>query len=109
MKDWNEIVENILHTSNALDGKTVNQKFMKLIEEIGELSQAMLIEQDAAGTKHRIKEEYSVPEELADCIICLFSLWEIIGIPFDVLKSHLETKMLKWSKKLENERRVFQS
>ncbi len=101
---WNEIIESIISSSREYDSKTPNQKLIKLFEELGELSQAFLIEQDAAGTAHRDKSEYSVKEELADSFICLISLAETLNVDFGDLQDEIVRKINKWVTKLQREK-----
>lgn len=100
---WDSIITSIIDSSREYDSKTPEQKLIKLYEELGELSQAFLIEQDAAGTYHRDKTEYSVKEELADSFICLVSLAEIMNIDFHDLQEEIVRKINKWINKLQRE------
>lgn len=80
------------------DSKTLMQKQLKLTEEVGELSRAVLIEEGAHGTAHR--EEANTLEELADTVIVALSmLSRMRGNPtLDDLERAILAKIPKWKK-----------
>jgi NTP pyrophosphatase (non-canonical NTP hydrolase) len=98
---FDELIQKISETSNRIDKKDVNLKMLKLVEEVGELSQAILIHQNASGTKYRNKCEYSIQEEIADVTLCLFSLCSILNIDHADLRDSINDKLRKWETKIK--------
>ena len=97
---FDELIKKIEETSKKIDKKDSNMKMLKLVEEVGELSQALLIHQDAIGTKYRNKAEYSIQEEVADVLLCLFSLCSILNIDHADLRDSINDKLRKWESKV---------
>jgi NTP pyrophosphatase (non-canonical NTP hydrolase) len=98
---FDELIKKIEDTSRKIDKKDPNLKMLKLVEEIGELSQALLIHQNAIGTKYRNKSEYSIQEEVADVTLCLFSLCSILNIDHSDLRDSINDKLRKWESKVK--------
>lgn len=101
--NWNDVVSKIVNASRTYDKKSPDHKFIKLVEETGELAQAYLISKNSSGSGHRNKDDYSVVEEMADCLICLLSLMEILEINEADLMDFVDIKVAKWVAKLSKE------
>lgn len=78
------------------DTKTLDRKFLKVSEEVGELAGALQPFSGCAGTHHRFVEQSDVVEEVADSMLALYSIVHSMGISDDDLISMLYRKALKW-------------
>lgn len=96
-------IDEIIQISNNYDQKSASDKILKLVEEVGELSQAYLIHKNAHGTQFRDKSQYSVQEELADIYICMISLLPMLHIEKESFFQEVKRKMDKWVLKISKE------
>lgn len=96
----NHYIKEIIELSNNYDQKNPSQKLLKLVEEVGELSQAFLIENNAHGTQFRDKSQYSTKEEMADIYLCLISLLPMLKIEEKDFFDEVAKKMEKWKNKV---------
>lgn len=96
------ILQQIIAETTDEDRKTVEQKVMKLFEEGGELSRAILQLRRAHGTKYRAKPNTigDVVEEIADCHIVLYSIAYKLGIHDHDIAEAIGKKIAKWQKVL---------
>ena len=83
------------------DRKTRVQHTLKLLEELGELSRLVLIDDGAHGTTYRNVTRDDLLEEAADVLICTFALLEKLEITDDELEPWLHRKIGKWIRALE--------
>lgn len=83
------------------DRKTRPQATLKLLEELGELSRLILIDDGAHGTTYRNVTRDDLLEESADVLICTFALLEKLEITDDELEPWIRRKMVKWTRALE--------
>ena len=56
------------------DKKTLSQKTLKLVEEVGELARVILPYDSAHGTNHRFTDRDAILEELVDVYLTNISL-----------------------------------
>ena len=84
------------------DRKTRVQATLKLLEELGELSRLVLIDDRAHGTTYRRCEREYLLEEAADVLICTFALLEKLELSDEDLEPWLHRKMGKWARLIEN-------
>jgi len=90
----------IIAISKAYDKKTSIQKVLKLVEEVGELAQAILINEEAHGTQYRDKSQFSIVEELADVYLCLFAIFPGYDISEEAFNEEVGKKLNKWTNKI---------
>jgi NTP pyrophosphatase (non-canonical NTP hydrolase) len=79
------------------DGYTRDESFMAQVEEVGEVSTALRVEQ---GTKKRNLKE-GVKEECVDVIFCALELMFMSGATNEFVLEYLQTKINKRRKKIE--------
>lgn len=91
---------------SATDTKTLSQKALKLFEEGGELSKAILPYEAAAGTLHRVVHKGHILEEAADCLLVVLSIAYSLGFDDDALASAMQKKSLYWAELQQNEAAV---
>lgn len=99
----NNYIDEIIQISNNYDQKSASDKILKLVEEVGELSQAYLIHKNAHGTQYRDKSQFSIAEELADIYLCLISLLPMLHIEKESFFTEVKRKMDKWVLKVSKE------
>lgn len=97
--DFEEIQE-----LTSIDKKTIEQRTLKLAEEIGELSQAILSQTNACGCGYKNKSKQDITEECLDVIIVASS---IISqnynneVDIGIVKDIYNKKLTKWKEKCE--------
>jgi NTP pyrophosphatase (non-canonical NTP hydrolase) len=79
------------------DKKTLSQKTLKLVEEIGELSRVILPYDSADGTNHRFIDKESILEELADIYLTNISILYSLGFSDEEFDDMIIKKSKKWS------------
>ena len=79
-----------------LDGKTKEQRIIKLMEEVGELAEAVLSETGAPGCEYKNKDSGDVVEEAVDVIIVALSILDAYEIPDPNIFERLRHKLHKW-------------
>jgi len=93
-----KIVDYIKELSKS-DKKALSQKTLKAVEELGELSKAVLPYEHAWGTTHRFIDHKKIIEEISDTILCLLSIGYEIGMTDEDLNQMLLDKSKIWSQK----------
>ena len=91
-----------VYALSEYDNKSVLQKALKLSEEVGEVSEAVLSLEGAPACGYKGLTEEDVMEELADVIIVALSLKHQINPDADITK-FMEKKLNKWYDKLLEE------
>ncbi|MGP4074191.1 MazG-like family protein [Piscibacillus sp. B03] len=91
-----ELLKEIKELSEA-ERKTVEQMVLKLTEEVGETSQAMLSYKNAWGSGYKQLDKSDVKEECADVILVALSLFYKLSDHENELKELLRTKLEKWN------------
>ncbi|WP_025718542.1 MazG-like family protein [Paenibacillus polymyxa] len=76
--------------------KTLEQMVLKLSEEVGETSQAMLSYVNASGSEYKQLSISDVKEEYADVILVALSLFYKLSSNEEELQEFLNKKVNKW-------------
>jgi NTP pyrophosphatase (non-canonical NTP hydrolase) len=79
------------------DKKTLSQKTLKLVEEVGELSRIVLPYDSAHGTNHRFTDRESLLEEVVDVYLTNISIAHSLGFTDEEFNDMLVKKSEKWS------------
>jgi NTP pyrophosphatase (non-canonical NTP hydrolase) len=78
------------------DKKTLSQKTLKLVEEVGELSRVILPYDSAHGTNHRFTDKDAILEELVDIYLTNISISHSLGFTDEEFNDMLVKKTEKW-------------
>ena len=78
------------------DKKTLSQKALKLVEEIGELARVILPYDSAHGTNHRFTDKDAILEELVDIYLTNISISHSLGFTDEEFNDMLVKKTEKW-------------
>ena len=79
------------------DKKTLSQKALKLVEEVGELARVVLPYDSAHGTNHRFTNKEEILEELVDVHLSNISIAHSLGFSDEEFNDMLVKKSEKWS------------
>ncbi|WP_059105287.1 MazG-like family protein [Shouchella shacheensis] len=77
--------------------KTLEQMVLKLTEEVGETSQAMLSYRQANGSEYKQLGLSDVKEECVDVMIVALALFYKLSVDECDLLDHLRVKVDKWN------------
>lgn len=89
-----------------LDHKSLTEKALKTVEEVGELARKVLPFENASTTKHRIFQEKDIAEECVDTMLCVLSILYELNYEDDQIEQLLAEKATKWSKLQNRELKV---
>lgn len=89
----NEFVKNL----SIKDKKTLSQKGLKLVEEVGELAKVILPYDSAHGTNHRFIDREAILEEVIDVYLTNISIAHSLGFTDEEFNDMLIKKSEKWS------------
>jgi NTP pyrophosphatase (non-canonical NTP hydrolase) len=78
------------------DKKTLSQKTLKLVEEVGELARVILPYDSAHGTNHRFTDRSAILEELVDVYLTNISISHSLGFTDEEFNDMLVKKTEKW-------------
>jgi NTP pyrophosphatase (non-canonical NTP hydrolase) len=78
------------------DKKTLSQKTLKLVEEVGELARVILPYDSAHGTNHRFTDRSAILEELVDVYLTNISISHSLGFTDEEFNDMLVNKTEKW-------------
>jgi NTP pyrophosphatase (non-canonical NTP hydrolase) len=92
------LISKILQISNEKEGKTPIQLTVKMMEELGELAEAMLSYSNITGSEYKNKSIDHVKEETMDVIIVGFALAAKLGMTTQEIKDIIDIKLVKWQK-----------
>ena len=95
-----KLLENI-KTLSIKNGKSIEQICLKLSEETGECSQALLSYVEAEGSVYKGLGSQDVKEECIDVIMVAISLFYKLGGNNEELVDLLSEKMEKWQKTVD--------
>lgn len=90
-------IDKILTRINQLSNADKESSVLSLVEETGEVSQALNVER---GTKTRKLKE-TVPQETCDVILCCFELLTKYDLIESEIEKYLEKKLKKWENKFD--------
>jgi NTP pyrophosphatase (non-canonical NTP hydrolase) len=79
------------------DKKTLSQKALKLVEEVGELARVVLPYDSAHGTNHRFIDREAILEEIVDVHLTNISIAHSLGFKEDELNEMMVRKAEKWA------------
>ena len=89
----NEYIKNL----SIKDKKTLSQKGLKLVEEVGELARVILPYDSAHGTNHRFIDREAILEEVVDVYLTNISIAHSLGFTDEDFNDMLVKKSEKWS------------
>lgn len=88
------------------DGKSISQKGLKLMEEVGELAKAVLPFENAQATTHRFVTPEKVLEEVVDSILVALSIAYTLGYSDEDITREMIRKSDYWAELLARESRM---
>jgi len=88
------------------DKKTLSQKGLKLVEEVGELARVILPYDSAHGTNHRFTDREAILEEVVDVYLTNISISHSLGFTDEEFNDMLVKKSEKWSQLQANEEKA---
>ncbi|MEZ7794690.1 MazG-like family protein [Niallia circulans] len=95
----NNYLERVRKLSN-LEPKTLEQMALKLSEEAGEVSQAVLSYSNASGSDYKQLNKEDIKEECVDTLLVALSLFYKLSNQEEELYDLLDRKMNKWENKI---------
>ena len=98
----NEYIKNL----SIKDKKTLSQKGLKLVEEMGELARIILPYDSAHGTNHRFTDREALLEEVVDIHLSNISIAYSLGFTDEEFNDMLIKKSQKWSQLQANEEKA---
>ena len=98
----NEYIKNL----SIKDKKTLSQKGLKLVEEVGELARVILPYDSAHGTNHRFTDREAILEEVVDVYLTNISIAHSLGFTDEEFNDMLIKKSEKWSNLQANEEKA---
>lgn len=90
-------IEEYVKELSKKDKKTLSQKALKLVEEVGELARVVLPYDSAHGTNHRFIDRESLLEEIVDVHLTNISIAHSLGFTEDELNEMMVRKAEKWA------------
>ena len=90
-------IEEYIKELSKKDKKTLSQKALKLVEEVGELARVVLPYDSAHGTNHRFIDREALLEEVVDVHLTNISIAHSLGFTEDELNEMMVRKAEKWA------------
>ena len=90
-------IEEYIKELSKKDKKTLSQKALKLVEEVGELARVVLPYDSAHGTNHRFIDREALLEEVVDVHLTNISIAHSLGFTEDDLNEMMVRKAEKWA------------
>ena len=90
-------IEEYIKELSKKDKKTLSQKALKLVEEVGELARVVLPYDSAHGTNHRFIDREALLEEIVDVHLTNISIAHSLGFTEDELNEMMVRKAEKWA------------
>ena len=104
----NKFLDDFIKDLSIKDKKTLSQKGLKLVEEVGELARAILPYDSAPGTNHRFSDREQILEEIVDVYLSNISISHSLGFTEEEVNEMLNKKSKKWAKlQLKEESATF--
>jgi len=104
----NKFLEDFIKDLSIKDKKTLSQKGLKLVEEVGELARAILPYDSAPGTNHRFSDREQILEEIVDVYLSNISISHSLGFTDEEVNEMLNKKSKKWAQlQLKEESATF--
>lgn len=95
--EFNKNIDLFIENLSKKDKKTLSQKTLKLVEEVGELSKVILPYDSAPGTNHRFVDREKLLEEIVDIHLCNVSILKSLDFTNEDFNEMLVQKTKKWS------------
>ena len=89
-----------IYEISVREPKTLNQKVLKLMEEAGEVAEAVLSMDGASGSGYKQKGHEDLLEELVDVVIVCVSCMEQLGAEPHEVYEVFDEKLKKWKEKI---------
>jgi NTP pyrophosphatase (non-canonical NTP hydrolase) len=99
-------INDFIKTLSIKDKKTLSQKGLKLVEEVGELARVILPYDSAHGTNHRFIDREAILEEVVDVYLTNISIAHSLGFTDEEFDEMLIKKSQKWSRLQANEEKA---
>ena len=94
----NKFLDDFIKDLSIKDKKTLSQKGLKLVEEVGELARAILPYDSAPGTNHRFSDREQILEEIVDVYLSNISISHSLGFTDEeVNEMRIKSTKKKWS------------
>jgi NTP pyrophosphatase (non-canonical NTP hydrolase) len=93
----NNNINDFIKNLSIKDKKTISQKGLKLVEEVGELARVILPYDSAHGTNHRFIDREAILEEVVDVYLTNISIAHSLGFTDEEFNDMLAKKSEKWS------------
>ena len=90
-------INDFIKSLSIKDKKTLSQKGLKLVEEVGELARVILPYDSAHGTNHRFIDREAILEEVVDVYLTNISIAHSLGFTDEEFNDMLVKKSEKWS------------
>jgi NTP pyrophosphatase (non-canonical NTP hydrolase) len=90
-------INDFIKSLSISDKKTLSQKGLKLVEEVGELARVILPYDSAHGTNHRFIDREAILEEVVDVYLTNISIAHSLGFTDEEFNDVLVKKSEKWS------------
>lgn len=104
----NKFLDDFIKDLSIKDKKTLSQKGLKLVEEVGELARAILPYDSAPGTNHRFSDREQILEEIVDVYLSNISISHSLGFTDEEVNEMLNKKSKKWAQlQLKEEAATF--
>jgi NTP pyrophosphatase (non-canonical NTP hydrolase) len=93
----NKFINDFIKDLSIKDNKTLSQKVLKVVEEVGELAKVILPFDSAPGTMHRFSDREKILEEIVDVYLTNISILHSLGFSEDEFEEVLNRKSNKWA------------
>lgn len=101
----NDLIQYI-KTLSKEDTKTLSQKGLKAMEELGELARVLLPFDNAFATTHRFVDRDKILEEIADSYLTIMSIAYDLNYTEDEIESMISKKADKWAGLINKEKGI---
>jgi len=99
-------INDFIKSLSIKDKKTLSQKGLKLVEEVGELARVILPYDSAHGTNHRFIDREAILEEVVDVYLTNISIAHSLGFTDEEFNDMLVKKSEKWSQLQSSEEKA---